>query len=224
MLNKEPTELLISPFGNLWRALQEHNDAWGTVTTSLEVTAKLKNCLAPSDQHGPTGDADAALREVYASALQAGESAKNLTESKRDILVYPSFVGSWALLEAAFEDMICSILENESDSSALIKRHNINANPALTVGNRAWALDAFKRIESKFRVAGSVVKTHIAIFQFFDMPMAYPESYSELIEEINQIRNCILHRGGEIDAKAVTIAPRLKQYLGQKIPASGFVE
>jgi hypothetical protein len=56
------------------------------------------------------------------------------------------------------------------------------------------------------------------ILAVFGVLLVYVDAKANKVEEINQIRNCILHRNGVIDKKAVTASPRLALYLDKRIP------
>lgn len=219
-LNDNAVEILISPFGDLWTSLHKQSEAWETVNTSLSTISEI-NQIFINAASGKTVPITSLLQEKLSALVSPlANRARDLLQNTPEVLVYPSFVGAWALAEAAFEDMIASILVSDPKSISILENSRIRPKQELEPRSQEWALDTIKRIESKVRVPGSVVKTHKAILALFDIPLAYPESYAELIEEMNQVRNCILHRNGSIDEKSASICPRLKQFIGKKMDSS----
>lgn len=61
---------------------------------------------------------------------------------------------------------------------------------------------------------------HKNCLQIFGVSLEFQAGKVNAIEEINQVRNCILHNNAVIDEKAARICTRLNAYLGIKIPVS----
>lgn len=219
-LEENAAEILIKPFGDLWTSLKNQNDGWNTVLESLKAVSAIDNAFMKDDNCRLLLATPFIQENIYNIIFPLANNARELLNNSSDILVYPSFVGAWALIEAAFEDMMIKIIIHDPKTISILKKNNIRPKQELAPKTQEWALDAMKRIESKVRVQGSVVKTHQAILSLFDIPMVYPDGYSELIEEMNQARNCILHRNGVIDEKSASTCPRLKQFQGKKIDKS----
>jgi hypothetical protein len=219
-LEDNAAEILMMPFGDLWMSLKKQRDAWNTVTESLSAVSAIDNAFMKDDEHKSLLAMPSVQEKLSDIISPLANNARELLNNSSDILVYPSFVGAWALIEAAFEDMIVTILTSDPKAPMILEENNIRPKQGLESKTQEWALDAIKRIESKVRVPGSVVKSHQAMLALFDIPLAYPDSYSELIEEMNQVRNCILHRNGVIDEKSASICPRLKEFQDRKIDKS----
>lgn len=220
LFEKSAADLLVNPFGDLWKSLKRQSDAWNTVNDSLRAIAAIDDAFYKDEQRELVLSIPAVQEKLSNLISPLANNARELLSSSSDILLYPSFVGAWALIEAAFEDMIVTIMMADPKTASILTENKIRTKQELEPNTQEWALDAIKKMERKVLVPGSVVKTHKALLALFDIPLAYPDSYAELIEEINQVRNCILHRNGVIDEKSATTCARLKQFQGKKMDKS----
>src|SRR5438876_9143659 len=111
--------------------------------------------------------------------------------ARPDRYVYPGLVGAWAIVEAAFDDLMLAVLVNDPSVAATLVNHGIKTSSSHSVGSGAWAKELYQRVESgaKGRAKGFVVETHKVCFSVFGVAFEYPADRSRVIEELNQVRN-----------------------------------
>lgn len=220
---QEAASILISPFKGIWEALAAQGNAWTTIRKMLGQSIRLpshlseiREALRANGVVDSLGELSSLINASQALALDAA----NLLTSQQQAIVYPGLVGAWAIVEAAFDDLMLRILLNDPSVNTKLMTAGIKTSSSHSVGTEAWAKELYKRVESKAKDKGKgfVVETHKASFSTFGIVFEYPADYSRLIEELNQTRNCILHNQGTVDEKAAKNCPRFGPYLGLPIP------
>lgn len=220
---QEAASVLISPFDGIWRALAAQANAWTTIHKMLGQSIKLPQQLSEISEAlraNGVGESLGELSSLINESRVLAMDAANLLTSQQQAIVYPGLVGAWAIVEAAFDDLIIRILVNDPSVTTKLKTAGIKTASSHPGGSEAWAKELYKRVESKAKdkAKGLVVEAHKASFSTFGIVFEYPADYSRLIEELNQVRNCILHNQGTVDEKALKNCPRLVPYLGLPIP------
>jgi hypothetical protein len=222
---KNAASTLISPFDKIWRDLAAQTSAWVTVnrllTQAMGLPARIEEVRAALNEDiekarakidgNLTVDTKAMAAEAYALVLL-----------QHDAIVYPGLIGAWAVVEASFDDLIKTILTNDPDATEKLQKFGIKTEAHHPVGTEEWVEMMYRRLENKAKATskGHVVEIHKASFGALGIVFDYPADRSRVIEELNQVRNSILHSQGVITSRAVTISPRLAQYLGLAIPTS----
>jgi len=214
---KNPASVLISPFDQIWRDLAAQTNAWTTIHKLLTHTIRLPPRLVEICK---TSNESYIEPSLIAETQLLAEEALGLLASQQQAIFYPGLVGAWAIVEAAFDDLILTILVNDPNVMTKLAAAGIKSSGGQTVYSEAWADELYQRIENKAkgRAKGFVVEIHKACFSTLGIKLEYPLDRARVIEELNQVRNCILHHRGTVDNKAATISPRLAQYLGLPIP------
>jgi hypothetical protein len=217
----EECRVLIKPFGDIWRSLAAQGNAWvaihNLITRSIQIPARLDAVRKESMERG------AALSETLSTLIAESEvvarEAATLAASQQQAIVYPGLVGAWAIVEAAFDDLMLSVLSKDTESLEKLRLFGMKPRSDHPVGTLEWSEDIYKTLEgqSKKKAKGYVVEFHKLCFGALDIELIYPADRSRVIEELNQTRNCILHRQGTIDEKAAKLCPRLAQYVGSRI-------
>lgn len=213
---ENPAATLISPFGKIWTDLAAQTNAWATIHKLLSQTIELPSRLTKAC----TDPASGAFPSLLADAQLLATDAIGLFASQHQTIVYPGLVGAWAIVEASFDDLILNVLKSDSKAIEKLSAAGIKITTSQPAGTDEWAEELYRRIENKAKTTskGYVVEIHRACFSTLGIPLEYPTDRSRAIEELNQVRNCILHHQGIIDNKAAAISPRLAQYLGVPIP------
>jgi hypothetical protein len=203
--------------------LSSQAKAWLTILNLIENAAALPDRL--SEVLTASFDRAHAIKKekflaLFEESTKSAIDAHGLLVAQESAIVYPGLVGSWAIIEAAFDDLMIAIIVNDPSALKRIFDAGIKASSNNPLGSAEWAKDIYKRIEGKMKSAskGCVVETHRRCFGIFGIELIYPSDRSCTIEALNQVRNCILHNQGKIDKKAVSISPQLSQYLNEKIP------
>lgn len=222
---EKATDILISPMEKIWSDLREQAEAWTTINNMLIQTTHLPARLSIIDKSLNTLDSFASIDELttlmnesHALALDA----ERLVSSSKHTIIYPGLVGAWAIIEAAFDDLIIKILLNDPEATNKLEGAGIKRIPNDSYKTEKWAKKTYLKMESKAKdqAKGFVVETHKKILEIFGIKLEFPNDRARTIEELNQVRNCILHNQGAIDEKAINVCPRLTKYLGMPIPAT----
>lgn len=230
---KNAAQLLIRPFQEVLESMTVHANSWSGMLESLRFLPAhaarlgLINYLLTSSPE--LSDFPSTLKKLVDDVEGPASKAQFVITDGLESIFYSAFVGGWALLEASFEDLIVRILCNEPSASALLQKRGIGLDNKLEVGSEEWARKMFKKMEGKFGQKNSpknstenekksIVETHKEILAVFDAPLSFSLEDSAKMEEMNGIRNCILHRNGCIDKKAVKSSSRLELYYGRRVP------
>lgn len=221
---KDPAAKLITPFGKIWKDLAAQANAWGTVNRLISLAISLPKQLEEVRASLDDGCLQAKEKIDGALSINAKEMASKagaLLLTQREAIVYPGLVGAWAIVEASFDDLMRQILAGDSDVEARLKAIGVKTTVSHPAGSDEWVDTLYRRLENKAKVGsgGRVVEIHRSCLAVFGIPFEYPADRSRVIEELNQVRNSILHSQGVITGRAVEISPRLSQYLGLAIPA-----
>jgi hypothetical protein len=220
---KDAAAVLISPFDGIWRALAAQANAWTTINKMLGQTIKLPLHLTAIGETLKTigvNDCPGELFSLINESQELARDAIDLLSSQQQAIIYPGLVGSWAIVEAAFDDLILKILVNDPGVTNKLTTAGVKTAANHPVGTEPWAKELYKKVEAKAKdkAKGSVVEIHKACFSAFGIVLEYPADRARVIEEVNQARNCILHNQGMVDERAAKICPRLVPYLGSPIP------
>lgn len=200
---------------NGWTATLDALKATAALPTVLEV---LQVGLGGADKTPPPFQA-----VLEAARRRAARSESVL--SNPEALIYPLLVGSWSVVEAAIEDLIVLLLLEDPQAIEKVVAAQVKLPTDKPAGTESFARATLDRMRSmvaakRSRLRKSVVQTDVALLAVFGVRLEYAPEHSEVIEEINAVRNCILHRMGTIDQRAVNSAPRLSVHLGKRIPAT----
>jgi hypothetical protein len=132
-----------------------------------------------------------------------------------------SFIATWSAVEACIEDTIVLILMNDSNASNLLNSAGIRSTQSQSgTFNENDSRINYRRIEAHFRRNVDVGVGYRNMLYHFGIQFDCEQNTYEKMAEMNAIRNCILHRGGIIDDKAVEHAPALCPYIGQRFNIS----
>lgn len=215
---KDAAAVLIQPFDKIWRDLEWQARAWITirrlVAESLDAPVRLRSVLSSEQLKSPEVSA------LLSDMTSLSDDARSLLTSQHQAIVYPGLVGAWAVTEAAFDDLLVSLIVNDTDTAARLAVAGIKMASVHPPQTAEWAREIYGRLESQAKSGAkkSVVETHRLCLAVVGVKFDYPPDRAQIIEEMNQARNCILHTQGKVDKKAASICPRFSKYLGSFIP------
>lgn len=127
-----------------------------------------------------------------------------------------SLVAMWAIVVSAVEETAVFALIGDVNAVAGLKRIGARAPKETESPNRAEARQLLRRAEGKLPSTTSGWSNRKeTIFTALGFSLSLDPTHCRIIEEVNAVRNCLLHRDGRIDDDAVTKAPGLAQYLGR---------
>lgn len=220
-----PAETLILPFKEIWLELAAQTTSWATVHRLINdaVTHPERLNAALGDLgHISSNHAAAALNDLKQNARKMATEATALLGARQSSMVYPALVGTWAIVESALDGIIKTILVTDPESSKRLEAYGVKLTSEHPAGTAPWAEQMYGRVEklAKQRAKGSIVEIHRSIFSAVGLQFDYPADRSRVIEELNEVRNCILHSQGVLDQKAAERSPRLAQYKGHPVPAN----
>jgi hypothetical protein len=72
-------------------------------------------------------------------------------------------------------------------------------------------------LEKQARQRGNITEAWLDLLGALDVKFSVSAQNIGAIAEANEVRNCILHRRGEIDDRAASKAPGLKAFVGQRM-------
>jgi hypothetical protein len=213
-------DILIKPVEKMWGSLNDQFNATRLINellTNAVISPTYINILLQNQK-----DTSLNTPELYDYILKSLELQKNafaLNNQNKHAITYPLLVGVWSIIEATFDDLILALLLNDKDVITKLSSAKINVQSNFEVGSNNWADVVFQKIKRKSseKAKSSVFEYHKICLSLFEITLEYQPDRVNIIEEINQVRNCILHNQGEISYKAGQLCPRLNNMIGQKI-------
>ena len=186
--------------------------------THIEMGGPLLDLLMQQFLKEGLLDAVEQLKVLLSSAPHQEQWAKELRAADYSPLNSHSTVAIWSAVEICIEDTIVSILRNDSSAVARVEALGVKAKLLGT----AFAADddqlrkIYSKLEDKQRVPGDVVATYEAVLNVFGLSAMTHRNTNALVE-LNTVRNCLVHRGGIVDDKAIREAPSLAALKGREI-------
>lgn len=145
------------------------------------------------------------------------EEAAKLRETGYDQINSHALVAIWGAVEVAVEDTVVGALrattktlEDLQDGGYKVKL-DVSTTPS-----EAEARKLYRSLEGQTKES-MVANRWSILLRAVGVPISDDGLPVELLEEVNQLRNCILHRGGIIDRRAAEKAPGLSDQVGTKI-------
>jgi hypothetical protein len=212
---------VLEPFAVCVEFIADEAKIGGLLKRSLVHTEQATPLLQSVDKLirkvGARSVADAAQR-LAADAPFHEEWAKELRESDYAVLNAHGLVAIWGALETCIEDTIACILLYWSRTRPVLDSLQISFPGESIDEETAHAL--YTRIERKLAVRGDVIGTYAAVLRVFDLEATISSDAADSLREANAVRNCLLHRGGRIDGRAIREAPALSNLEGKVIRVS----
>jgi len=129
-----------------------------------------------------------------------------------------SLVGLWCAVETAVEDSVILILEKSPQAEELLRNAGYKVTTAPLAGlNEEQLRRVYSSLERQARDRGNIAEAWIDLLAALDVKFSLSTQSISAIAEANEVRNCILHRKGEIDDRAASKAPGLKPVVGLQI-------
>lgn len=161
------------------------------------------------------------IRALIANAPAQAKWAKEQRENDFSVIISHNLIANWAAFEACMEDVVLAILINDNEAIKKISdagiKYKITSNDSLSEDD---ARNIYHKMENKFRKDFDVIGAFEKKLSLFNLDGDIDSDLRATLCEINSIRNCLLHRSGIIDKKAVDQAPSLKPFLDKKVHIS----
>lgn len=129
-----------------------------------------------------------------------------------------SLIGLWCVVETAIEDSIILILEKSLQAEDMLR--NAGYKPKISPFkdlDQAKLRRIYTDLERQARDRGNVAEAWLSLLAALDVKFSVSWEALASISEANEVRNCILHRGGEIDQRSASKVPALQPFVGQRI-------
>jgi hypothetical protein len=155
-----------------------------------------------------------------------GRWASELIEEDFDSINRHGIIGIWVAVEVAMEDTAVLILTKDTSALRLVADAGVKLPQSLVSPlTVADAHRVYKRLEVHARKDRSVVDGYRHLMSILCISFTLPPEIINLLAELNYVRNCLLHRGGIADERAVIEAPGLSFQLGEliKIPSKRYL-
>lgn len=119
-------------------------------------------------------------------------------------------ISLWVAVEVAVEDTVVLILtkaphEAKNALSALKRPPNIEE----TTLSEPEARRLYDRLQRQYRENQSVADGYRLLLEALSISVPLSKDVIDTLSELNYVRNCLLHRGGTVDERALTEAPEL---------------
>lgn len=160
----------------------------------------------------------APLKRMAQEYLSWESKAKEHIDTDFSTVHRHSLVGLWCVVETAVEDSVILILERSPLAEELLRNAGYKPKPSPIQGLEKEKLNrVYAGLEKQARDRGNIAEAWLDLLDALDVKFDLSQEEIAAIAEANEVRNCILHRGGEIDERAASKAPGLRPHIGQKI-------
>jgi len=212
---------IISPIGNCVKYVGDEVVNAAVLQRSIINTSNMGPLLLIAHQKFlENGKDDTGISYLIAENESLAAKAKEFIESDFDQINSHGLIGLWCAVETAVEDTVVLILMNDDKAQSVLQSHGL-----LTVKSSIKfppsdneARKVYSSLENQVRnTKKEVGKSYCHLLSVLGINISVESQILETLCEINEVRNCILHRGGIIDDKAVAKSPSLTQYLNKKI-------
>ncbi|MEL7896026.1 hypothetical protein [Vreelandella neptunia] len=123
-----------------------------------------------------------------------------------------SFIALFSIIEASLEDAFSMLIKNEGGMDRVINSGLLPDSPK----NRELAAEkAYDKARKNSKKSFS--EFHVDISRAFGVDLTIYEEWGDVVNEMKEIRNCFLHRAGEVDVKLAAISARWASKEGEKI-------
>lgn len=185
--------------------------AFGALETARPVLAMA--ALTFSKHHNATGAA--AVKKVLAEQPYNEKWAKEEREAGFPTLNRHMLISLWGAVEVALEDTFVEIFIHDSAAIDALKTCGFKPPKDIaTPPSEADARRCYPRATKLFEgpsFSGRVSK----LFATLGLPLGLKDADASVLDEVNAVRNALLHRGGYIDVFATIQAPSLKPLAGK---------
>ena len=210
---------LLGPVGQCVLYLGEEVVYSGLLRRGLTTMTGMLPFFALADSHLKNAGVNTEpLTRMAREYLSWEEKAKEHIGSGFTTVHRHSLVGLWCVVETAVEDSVVLILEKSPQAEDLLCNAGYKVKPSPLVGlNEEQLRRVYSSLEKQARDRGNITEAWLDLLAALDVKFSLSAQNINAIAEANEVRNCILHRGGEIDDRAASKAPGLKAVIGQRI-------
>lgn len=147
-----------------------------------------------------------------------GQWANDIIADDYDMINRHGVIGMWVAVEVAVEDTALLVLTKDSNALNRIATAGVKLPSGLTSPLSDYdAARIYKRLERHARENRSVADGYCYLLSLLDVQVTLPADCSLILEELNFVRNCLLHRSGVADDRVTAEAPALSLKSGEQI-------
>lgn len=159
-----------------------------------------------------------AIDRLLVEAPGLGKSAAELLQNDYAVINSHSLISMWAAVEVAVEDTVVLVLTKEPSALDLFTNAGVKTSSfAPAPLSYEDARRFYPRIEGKLREKLKVGEYYIKLLDLLEIKLSCSSHVLSKMDEINQVRNCLMHRGGFIDARATESVEALQPFLNKQI-------
>lgn len=191
----------------------------GLLRRGLTTMTGMLPFFALADRHLEIAGADTVpLKRMAREYLSWEDKAKEHIGNGFSTVHCHSLVGLWCAVETAIEDSIILILERSPQAEELLRNagYRVKTSPLASL-NEEQLRRVYSSLERQARDRGNIAEAWIDLLSALDVKFSLSAQNISAIAEANEVRNCILHRGGKIDDRAASKSPGLRPIVGQRI-------
>jgi len=210
---------LLGPADRLVRLSVENMKLGITLQSAVIAVAKQGVLIQTARQYviedgGPGEPFDAMLERQQL----LGPWAQEVVDADFHPLHVNTLVAIWAEVEVAIEDTIVLLLLRSRETLELVEAAGHDLRAKLTTSpTEKTARRAFKRFENQVREVLDAGPALVEMLNRSGLRVKVSEEVQETLTEINEVRNCILHRGGVADERFAESAPNLGLQPGEPV-------
>jgi hypothetical protein len=181
------------------------------------------NLLKLARQHLLTHKKD--VRSIDAMLANHGGTDKlaaELMQGDFDLINRIGLIGLWVPVEVAVEDTFVLTLTKVPELLVDMRASGVKVPAEATLSiTEEDAKRVFRRMEARARKDNAVIEAYVSILQSVQITIDVPAGAATTLSELNYVRNCLLHRAGFVDERALVEAPNLGVSSGRPVPVPG---
>lgn len=158
------------------------------------------------------------IDRLLAEAPGLSKAAAELLQNDYAVINSHSLISMWAAVEVAVEDTVVLVLTKEASALSLVTNAGVKTT-SFASGPLSYedARRLYPRFEGKLRENLKVGEFYIKLFDVLGIKFSCSCHVLSKMEEINNVRNCLMHRGGIIDSRAAQSVAALRPFLDKQI-------
>jgi hypothetical protein len=212
---------IISPATRCILAVGEGARIGGLLHRALIVIAGQESVLHLAHKFAKiSGQAEEPILRLLAEQPGLTAWSKEILNNDLHEINVSSVISLWASLEVAVEDTATLVLQNDAQSLADLIAIGVKPPKEATSHplDESTARRVFTRAEQVSRGNGrSIAEAYQHVLTTIGVPVSVASLVLAKLAELNYVRNCLLHRGGVVDAKVVQEAPQLGLAPGDQV-------
>ena len=218
-MKEEIDNWLLAPVTQCVLYLSEEIVYSGLVRRGLIAMTGIAPFFALANGHFENNGIDTSpLKRASQDCLAWESKAKVHIDTDFSAVHRHSLIGLWCVVETAIEDSIILILEKSLKAEEMLRKagYKLKISPIKDL-DQSKLRRIYSDLEKQARDRGNVAEAWLSLLAALDVRFFVSEQAIASISEANEVRNCILHRGGEIDQRSASKVPALQPFVGQRI-------